>query len=566
MLCPSNFNFRLDDSSLSPLVSQFWSTDKYYLSSFMWLPILNHSFEPFNSSLTVPFNFNSHSWFSVSKSFLLDSHLLDRFCPDFLIQNSDINNDHIDDDNDKLKIIKSIRAFSKPLDTEKIKFEIQKENDKYLEKIRNTLSFKTKQRYLKQKNINIRKIITQKTTPFRAGKVTSLNKKLCPLKTKKIRIYPTSEQKIIFKKWIGACRYIYNKINSDIQKDSSCTDFMKNRDKYIPAKQISENEKWMLDVPKEVRANTISDYCKAINENKKKVKNGKLKSFLMKYKSKKDSKQSIKIPHASVSIIDNKITIYPNILKNNASIKCNRYEKIPKIEYDIILKYEKPNYWYINIPYETNDIIKNITENQGCMKKVIAFDPGIRTCLTGYSPNGHILEIGKRDIEKIIRLCVLIDKMQSKISKKELRCRKRLRILKKMVKLRHRIRRLKEDMHKKTSKYLCANYEIIIIPKFEVSNMIKKANRKIINKTVRQLLNWNHYEFRQTLKMKAKEKGRIIIESNESYTSKTCTNCGNLHENLKGNKIYECKKCGIIIDRDVNGARNILLRALELIL
>ena len=45
----------------------------------------------------------------------------------------------------------------------------------------------------------------------------------------------------------------------------------------------------------------------------------------------------------------------------------------------------------------------------------------------------------------------------------------------------------------------------------------------------------------------------------EEYTSKTCGLCGNINYRLGSNEIYECKKCNLKIDRDVNGARNIYI-------
>ena len=48
----------------------------------------------------------------------------------------------------------------------------------------------------------------------------------------------------------------------------------------------------------------------------------------------------------------------------------------------------------------------------------------------------------------------------------------------------------------------------------------------------------------------------------EAYTSKTCEECGYLHQKLGGNKTFECPKCGHTADRDLHAARNILLRYL----
>jgi hypothetical protein len=46
----------------------------------------------------------------------------------------------------------------------------------------------------------------------------------------------------------------------------------------------------------------------------------------------------------------------------------------------------------------------------------------------------------------------------------------------------------------------------------------------------------------------------------EAYTSKTCSFCGKIH-NIGSKKILKYS-CGITVDRDLNGARGILLRAL----
>jgi putative transposase len=39
--------------------------------------------------------------------------------------------------------------------------------------------------------------------------------------------------------------------------------------------------------------------------------------------------------------------------------------------------------------------------------------------------------------------------------------------------------------------------------------------------------------------------------------------CGCKNENLGGSKIFNCNKCKITMDRDYNGARNIMLKSLS---
>ena len=160
-------------------------------------------------------------------------------------------------------------------------------------------------------------------------------------------------------------------------------------------------------------------------------------------------------------------------------------------------------------------------------------------------------------------LSLYIDKLKSIVDNKNTKCKKRLRILKKINKLRRKIRNIKDDFHYKVCKYLCDNYDVILLPKFNVSNLVCKATRRINSKSVRQLLNFNHSEFRERLLTKSLDyENTSVFICNEAFSSKTCSNCGYINCQLKGKKTYDCPICNLTIDRDINGARNILLRAL----
>ena len=63
------------------------------------------------------------------------------------------------------------------------------------------------------------------------------------------------------------------------------------------------------------------------------------------------------------------------------------------------------------------------------------------------------------------------------------------------------------------------------------------------------------------LSNKCREYGSELIEVTEEYTSKTCTNCGVQSENYN-NRIKKCN-CGYKINRDINGARNILIKNIK---
>ena len=93
--------------------------------------------------------------------------------------------------------------------------------------------------------------------------------------------------------------------------------------------------------------------------------------------------------------------------------------------------------------------------------------------------------------------------------------------------------------------------------KEKIKNFRRKSKLNGRVKFVLQRL--SHYKFRQHLLNKCKEYGCQISVKSEEYTSKCCGNCGILSEKYK-NRIKECSNCGKKIHRDINGARNILLK------
>jgi putative transposase len=70
---------------------------------------------------------------------------------------------------------------------------------------------------------------------------------------------------------------------------------------------------------------------------------------------------------------------------------------------------------------------------------------------------------------------------------------------------------------------------------------------------------WNR--FAQILSYKAESAGLKVVKVDARNTSKQCSNCGNLMEVPLSERTYNCNRCGLHLDRDINAARNILIRA-----
>ena len=48
------------------------------------------------------------------------------------------------------------------------------------------------------------------------------------------------------------------------------------------------------------------------------------------------------------------------------------------------------------------------------------------------------------------------------------------------------------------------------------------------------MLHWARNRFKQTLKFHGLKRGATVIDVTEEYTSKTCTKCDHVHQNLGG--------------------------------
>ena len=221
---------------------------------------------------------------------------------------------------------------------------------------------------------------------------------------------------------------------------------------------------------------------------------------------------------------------------------------------------DKLNRWFISIPIE----LEIRSENQRPENNIISLDPGVRTFMTGYDPEGRVIEVGKGDIGRIFRLSYKYDKFQSLVDKSKFNRKTRKNIKRKMLYIREKIRNIVKDVHCKLAKYLCTTYNNILLPEFKSQSMINKKDRKIGSKTARAIMTWAHYTFQQRLLNKVKEFPWVnVFIVTEEFTSKTCGKCGKLNEKLGSKKEYECSSFDFKSDRDNNGARNILINFLK---
>ncbi len=113
----------------------------------------------------------------------------------------------------------------------------------------------------------------------------------------------------------------------------------------------------------------------------------------------------------------------------------------------------------------------------------------------------------------------------------------------------------RKDYLEKLSHHLIANYDVIALEDLQIQGMVRNHH---LSKSILDA-GWGYLKMR--LVSKAVDAGREVIFVNPAYTSKTCSSCGAGFEDLSlADRWVDCS-CGLSLDRDVNAACNILIRA-----
>ena len=362
-------------------------------------------------------------------------------------------------------------------------------------------------------------------------------------KSRKIRLSLTSEQKALVKVWLAGSRWWYNEAVSLYRAGFALSEYDMRR----VVRAVSPE--WFADVPSKILCGAIADAHKANQavwrKRKALKKKGIKRKVVLHFRSRKCPVQSLYLCHVAW----NKAltTFYPSSLGNVHL--CESLSVVPK---DGRLVSHNGRY-YVTVPYSSP---RRVTENQG---RVVALDPGIRSFLTFYSKN-DCGKIGEGDFGRIQRLCVHLDGLIGKATK-AIGFRK-VRLKRACHRMRWRIRDLIDELHKQTARWLVDNYDIILLPTFETQDMVPRGKRCLHRQSVRSMLTFAHYRFKTFLKHKAFEMGKLVFDVNEAYTSKTVSWTGERVKNLGGAKVIRSRIDGQVMDRDINGARGIFLRAL----
>jgi putative transposase len=355
-------------------------------------------------------------------------------------------------------------------------------------------------------------------------------------KSKKIRVYPNRDQRAMLRQWLGCARYVYNRTVEYLQHPDTQANW-----KVIKTDILHSLPDWAKSVPYQIKSIAIRDACLAVRKAKQDYnQTGGFQK--VKFRSRKDKTANVFIPSSAISDKG----VYHTVL---GRLKLS--ETLPETPKDSRLIYDGAHF-YLCVTYRA------ITQKREPSGRIVALDPGVRTFLT-YFCEDRLGWLGYHAINKIQRLCHHLDDLLSRAALAKRPKRRNMR--KAANQLRNRIRNFVSELHRKVARFLVDTFDIILLPMFNTQDMCQRGKRKLRKQSVRQMLTLSHYQFKRFLQHKAYECGVRVIEVCEAYTSKTVSWTGEIVENIGGKKVIKSSD-GSVMDRDLNGARGILLRAL----
>jgi putative transposase len=133
--------------------------------------------------------------------------------------------------------------------------------------------------------------------------------------------------------------------------------------------------------------------------------------------------------------------------------------------------------------------------------------------------------------------------------------RRKLRLVE--SKIHEKVSNIRKDFCHKQAKILVKSFDLICFEDLNIENM-QFTDIKNIKKGISDVA-WN--QFVQFTQYKAESAGKRVVLVDPKNTTKICSRCGSIVPKELSERIHSCS-CGLVLDRDLNAAINILRRGL----
>lgn len=200
------------------------------------------------------------------------------------------------------------------------------------------------------------------------------------------------------------------------------------------------------------------------------------------------------------------------------------------------------NLWFCSVSVELN-----IKQHVQKTDNIVGIDVGLKTFAT--LSDGVKIENPKilRKYEK------KLDKANKYLGRKVKGSKNRWKQRIKVAKLNRKVRNVRKDFQHKTTHDMIIKYDGFVLETLNIKGMVKNHN---LAKSISDA-SWS--EWKRQLKYKSVWSNKMFLEIGRwEASSKTCSCCGWHNADLTlTDRVFVCKECGLIIDRDLNASINI---------
>lgn len=322
------------------------------------------------------------------------------------------------------------------------------------------------------------------------------------MKSRKIRIYPDADQRALLRRGCGISRFVYNRTVACLQAPGTQA-----HGKAIKTGILHGLPNGCADVPDPIQSVAMRDACQAVKEAKRRNRKGN-GSHRVRFRTRKDAVPALFIPASAIRERGVYHTQWGDLYDA---------EPLPAAPRDSRLTLLDGRY-PLRVPFAAP---VSPAETQG---RIVALDPGVRTFQIFYRETA----IGSRG------LCPHRDHRLSRAAARP--HRRQRHMYRAAARMRQKIRDRVDELHHRATHWLTAHYDILLLLALRVRGMSRRAERNIRRQTMRHMLTLRHYRFPQFLRHKAAERGKMVLEVNEAYTSRTCSGSGEIIPHPGGRK------------------------------
>lgn len=375
-----------------------------------------------------------------------------------------------------------------------------------------------------------------------------------------LRIYPTIKQKAALESWLELHRLLYNNClaeRRDVYKAEGRSVGYNEQQNALP--QLKKNRPEYIPLGSHALQETVRRVDLAFKAFFRRVKEGQGKVGYPRFKgygrfdsftypcvsgwkllSLADGKGRLKIGKLGHFKARGRCRVNLIALDRKAMPRCTIRRRNGK--------------WYATIGYKVE--LSQLARPKAKAGSMAGLDAGLSK-LGMLSDNAKVKRIRHmdRDADRIRQL-------QREVSRKKKGSANRRKAVSKLAAKHEKVQNRRKDYLHKQSAKLVSSYEFLAVEGLNVKSMMAKGGKR------KRGLNRSMSDaalgmFLKLLASKAEEAGCEMVEVPPKDTTQACCNCGTIVPKSLYDRTHICS-CGLIMDRDLNAAVNILLRGLTL--